>query len=433
MPARDRRTARGAGIGSERCGSRAAFRADLTRDSGPTNVNDNHSHSHPATLMTPGFRVLASRLALAALAALAPGLARADGPQGLLETIHKHITRTSTVTDNGDLNPYAVVVAPISAGKIAKGDVLVDNFNNVSNLQGTGTTIVDYNPSTNQTALFAKLAQNLPQCPGGVGLTTAMTMLKSGFVIVGSTPSTDGTTRTKGPGCLLVFDANGQLVTTWAGPNINGPWGNMATLDNGTSAILFISMAGFDIPGPEVRDPATGFPVTIKKATVLRLTLSIPEGKSPAVTDETVIANGFGARADRDVFMIGPTGLALASDGTLYASDALENEIVAIPNATTRTDSPGTGRSVTQGGLLKRPLALALTPNGHLLACNAVNGQLVEINLATGKQLYAQWIDTNQAQSPPGNGDLFGIAMTPDGQGFYYVEDDVNTLMEAVK
>jgi DNA-binding beta-propeller fold protein YncE len=80
---------------------------------------------------------------------------------------------------------------------------------------------------------------------------------------------------------------------------------------------------------------------------------------------------------------------------------------------------------------LLRPLALALTPEGHLLACNAKNGQLVEIDPASGKQIYAQWIDTNPAQSPPGNGDLFGIAMTPDGKGFYYVEDDVNSLMEA--
>ena len=129
---------------------------------------------------------------------------------GLLETIHRHITRTSTVTDNGDLNPYAVIVAPVSAGKIQQGDVLVDNFNNLSNLQGTGTTIVDYNPATRRTSLVAKLPQNLAQCPGGVGLTTAMTMLKSGWIIVGSTPSTDGTTRTKGDGCLLVLDANGQ-------------------------------------------------------------------------------------------------------------------------------------------------------------------------------------------------------------------------------
>src|ERR1700731_2789486 len=112
------------------------------------------------------------------------GSVRADA--GLLETIHKHVTRTSTVTDNGDLNPYAVIVAPVSAGKIQKDDVLVDNFNNLSNLQGTGTTIVDYNPSTKKTFTFAKLPQDLAQCPGGVGLTTAMTMLKSGWVIVGS-------------------------------------------------------------------------------------------------------------------------------------------------------------------------------------------------------------------------------------------------------
>ena len=98
-----------------------------------------------------------------------------------------------------------VVVAPASVGKIHEGDVLIDNFNNLSNLQGTGTTIVDFNPSTRKTTTFAKIPQHMPQCPGGIGLTAAMTMLKSGWIIVGSTPSTDGTTRTKGPGALLVI------------------------------------------------------------------------------------------------------------------------------------------------------------------------------------------------------------------------------------
>jgi len=352
---------------------------------------------------------------------------------GFLETIHRHVTRISTVPDNGDLNPYAVVVAPVSAGKIQKDDVLVTNFNNVSNLQGTGGTIIDYNPSTKKMTVFASLPQRLPQCPGGVGLGTAMTMLKSGWVIVGSTPSSDGTTRTKGDGCLIVLDSNGQLVTVWTGPNINDPWGNMATIDKGTTATLFVSMAGFDVPGPDVRDAETGFPVTVNKATVLRIELSIPEGKPPSIASETVVAGGFSQRADRDAFLIGPTGLALASDGTLYVSDALGNRIVAIPEATTRTTSAGTGRTVTQDGLLKRPLAMAMTANGNLLVTNAKNGQVVEVDPRTGKQLYAQWIDTNQAQSPPGNGDLFGIAMTPDGKGFYYVEDDVNTLMEAMR
>jgi hypothetical protein len=358
---------------------------------------------------------------------------RADEPRGYLQTIRRHQTRASTVADNGDTNPYAVIIAPVSLGKIHQGDILVDNFNDLSNLQGTGTTIVDYDPSTRKVTLFAKLPQHLPQCPGGVGLTAAMTMLKSGWVIVGSTPSTDGTTRTRGDGGLLVLDPNGQLVETWTGPNIDGPWGNIATLDYGTTATIFVSMAGFDVPGPEVRDPQTGDPIILKKATVLRINLSIPEGKPPEITSETVVADGLSERADKDAFLVGPTGLALGADGTLYASDALSNQIIAIPDAATRSASAGMGRTVTRDGLLRRPLAIAVAPNGHLLICNALNGQVVECDPTTGKQFYAQWIDADQAQSPPGNGDLFGIAMSPDGKGFYYVEDDMNTLMEASK
>jgi hypothetical protein len=356
--------------------------------------------------------------------------ARADEPRGFLETVKKHVTLTSTVPDNGDQNPYALVVAPVSAGKVEKDDVLVDNFNNISNLQGLGTTIVDYNPATKQTTLFAKLPHHLPQCPGGVGLTTAMTMLKSGWVIVGSTPSNDGTTRTRGDGCLLVLDSNGQLADTWTGPDINGPWGNMAVIDNGTKATLFVSMAGFDLQGPQVRDPETGFPVTLHKATVLRIDLAIAPGKPPVIVSKTVVANGLAHRADKSAFLIGPTGLALGTDGTLYVSDALDNRIVAIADATTRTSSAGTGREITRDGLLSHPLSLIMLPNGHLLSCNAWNGQVVETDPVAGKQIYAQWIDTNQAQSPPGNGDLFGMAIRPDGKAFYYVADDMNTVME---
>ena len=357
--------------------------------------------------------------------------ATAAAPSGFLETIHKHSTLTSSVTDNGDLNPYAIVVAPVSAGKIQKDDVLVDNFNNLSNLQGTGTTIVIYRPSTKQTMLFAKLPQAMAQCPGGVGLTTAMTMLKSGWVIVGSTPSRDGTTATKGDGCLIVLDPQGKPAVAWSGAHIVDPWGNMAVKDDGDHATLFVSMAGEGIPSPAVIDPKTKLPVVVKKASVLRIKLTIPEGKPPEIAEETVVGDGFAQRADRDNFLLGPTGEALGGDGTLYVTDGLENVITAIPDALTRTDSAGTGRVVTQGGLLSWPLAMTWTPEGHLLACNGKDGRLVEIDPALGKQIYAQWIDNDQAQSPPGNGDLFGIAMTPDGKGFYYVEDDVNTLMLA--
>jgi hypothetical protein len=363
--------------------------------------------------------------AAGAAALVAAGNAYAD-PQGFLETIHKHTTLINTVPDNGDQNPYAIVVAPVTAGSVKKDDVLVDNFNNSTNLQGTGSTIVDYHPDTKQMSVFAVIPRDLKECPGGVGLSTAMTMLKSGWVIVGSTPSNDGTTGTKGAGCLIVLDPQGKVASTIVSPNINDPWGNMAVVDNGNSATLFVSNAGFGVGS------AAGDPPVFKQATVLRLDLDIPDGKPPVVKKETVVASGYGAQADKGVFLVGPTGLALSSDQKLlYISDAIGNRVNAIEDPMTRDTSAGVGRQLTADGLLHRPLAMVTAPNGHLLVTNALNGQVVEIDPATGKQLYARWIDTDKAQSPPGNGDLFGIVMTPAGDGFYYVQDDVNTLVLA--
>lgn len=362
---------------------------------------------------------------LAAAACVLAGSAFAAEPKGLLETLKRHSIVTSTVPANGDQNPYALITAPVSAGKVRQGDVLVDNFNDKNNLQGLGTTIVDYNPATKQLSLFAAIPRNLPQCPGGVGLTTAMTMLKSGWVIVGSLPSQDGTTKTKGQGCLIVLNSQGNIAGTITGPGINGPWGNMAVIDHGTTATLFVSNTGFDVGPPDGESPV------LNKATVLRIELSIPAEKPPVVTKQTVVGNGFGEQADKDVFIIGPTGLALGDDGVLYVSDALGNRIAAIPDAATRADSAGTGREVTKDGLLKRPLAMIMAPNGHLLVTNGLNGQVVEIDPKSGQQLYARWVDADKAQSPPGSGDLFGIAMAPSGDGFYYVEDETNMLVLA--
>jgi len=364
------------------------------------------------TLAAPAFA--ATAVAATAFAATA------DAATSYLDGKPKHTLLTSTVPANGDQNPYALVVAPAAAGSVQKGDVLIDNFNNSGNLQGTGTTIVDYRPATGQMTTFATLPKTLPGCPGGVGLSTAMTMLKSGWIIVGSAPSTDGTTKTLGQGCLIILDSKGQLAGTISGAKINDPWGNMAVLDHGGAATLFVSNAGFGIG-------AAGQPVQ-HKATVLRIELEIAHGKPPVVTSQTVIAGGFAAQADASVFLIGPTGLAIDPHGTLYASDAIGNRIVTIPDAASRSHSAGTGTVLTSGGALNRPLALAITPNNHLLAVNGLDGNVVEVDAATGKQLGTRLIDGDEAQTPPGSGDLFGIAINPAGHGFYYVEDDVNTL-----
>jgi hypothetical protein len=359
----------------------------------------------------------ASLLGAACLVLMSGALASAEG-DSYLHSLHTQTALASTVPENGDANPYAVVVAPVTSGKVKEGDVLVSNFNNSANLQGLGTTIVSYSPTTRRTTLFASVPRHLEHCPGGVGLTTAMTMLKSGYVIVGSLPSSDGTMATGGSGCLIVFDSNGQFVKTLTSAMIDGPWGNMAVVDHGSEATVFVSnIAAGSRPSKEGG----------KVADVVRLDLSTASG-APTLKSEAVIASGFQQTPDKDVFVIGPTGLALDKAGTLYVSDANDNSIRAIPDALTRKTSAGTGAEITKDGMLKRPLAMAEAPNGHLLVLNGQNGQVVEIDPRTKEQVAARWINANKAQTPPGNGDLFGLAMRPDGNGFYFVNDDVNQL-----
>ena len=60
----------------------------------------------------------------------------------------------STVPANGDVNPYGLALVPTSAGKLVAGNLLVSNFNDKANDQGTGTTIVQVSPAGKQ-SLFA--------------------------------------------------------------------------------------------------------------------------------------------------------------------------------------------------------------------------------------------------------------------------------------
>src|SRR5215831_1446722 len=154
--------------------------------------------------------------------------------------LNQNTTLVSTIPKNGDVNPYGVAVVPQTIGKLVEGHILVSNFNNSQNLQGTGTTIVDISPD-GDLKLFAQIdAKKLPgPCPGGVGLTTALVVLRSGWVVVGSLPTTDGTSNTIGAGCLIVLNQRGKVVETLSGGNINGPWDMTAVeLDDDTAALF---------------------------------------------------------------------------------------------------------------------------------------------------------------------------------------------------
>src|SRR5712692_7781474 len=147
----------------------------------------------------------------AALTATASALAAPGVHSAFIGHFHHTSKVASTVPRNGDVNPYGIVVVRRSMGRLHSGNILISNFNNSKNLQGTGTTIVEISPGGHRMVFAHITAKSLPaRCPGGIGLTTAL-VLVHGWVIVGSTPSKNGQAATSGAGCLLVLDAKGVV------------------------------------------------------------------------------------------------------------------------------------------------------------------------------------------------------------------------------
>ena len=138
---------------------------------------------------------------------------------------------------NGDLNPYGVAFVPRqfpTSGVIKPGDILVSNFNNSQNLQGTGTTIVKISPTGQQSLFFHGTAP--------LGLTTALNILRRGFVLVGNFPSANGTCANAQTGSILVIDSQGNQAGTIVGskpgveshrPVALGPVAQIAPATNG--------------------------------------------------------------------------------------------------------------------------------------------------------------------------------------------------------
>jgi DNA-binding beta-propeller fold protein YncE len=332
------------------------------------------------------------------------------------------IINSSTIPANGDLNPYGVAFVPErfpAGGAIAAGDVLVSNFNNSANLQGAGTTIVQLTPRGPLAPLGTAIAFFTSSLPG---LSTALGVLRGGFVIVGNVPTTDGTFGTIGQGALQVVDRSGHLVQTWKDPQfLDGPW-DLAVDDHGDHAHIFVS--------------------NVLNGTVSRLDVAVG-AKGVTVLKKTAIAAGYTHVPNTAALILGPTGLAF-DRGTdlLYVASTADNTIYVVPHASSRT-SP-----VTRGGVafadshLRGPLALRFAPNGDLLAANgdAVNAdvlhpsEIVEFT-ASGEFIREYNVDSSQ-------GGAFGLDTlrqgsreegSREGPFNYAVIDDVTNSLSVYR
>jgi DNA-binding beta-propeller fold protein YncE len=145
------------------------------------------------------------------------------------------------------------------------------------------------------------------------------------------------------------------------------------------------------------------------------------EGGMPRLLLATTIGSGFAETTDPNALVIGPTGVGLGRDGTLYVADTLSNRIAAIKDAVFRFSSAGTGRTVSKGGHINGPLGLVIAPNGDILTTNGGDGNLVETT-RHGDQVAVKQVN------PAGGGALFGLAVAPHGDGVYLVDDALNKL-----
>jgi hypothetical protein len=313
----------------------------------------------------------------------------------------------STVPINGDVNPYGVAFVPenfqIGAGPLKHGDILVSNYNNAANLQGTGTTIVSISKSGSPTTFFQGTAP--------LGLSTALGTLQVGLVVVGNAPTADGSSGTAGPGSLLVINNQGKLIQTITNAAIQGPW-DMALVDGGDWAIAFVSNA------------LTG--------TVIRMDFKVSSSGLKLLSTKT-IASGYVHRGDPVTLFVSPTGLVY--DGrcdVLYVASTGDNAVFAVRDAATRQSDEGLGTIIFEDNVhLHGPLGMAMAPNGHLLVSNndGINpdpnqpSEIVEFTVE-GRFVKQLSVDPNQ-------GGAFGLAVRTkkDKAIFAAVDDNTSSLL----
>jgi len=308
----------------------------------------------------------------------------------------------STVPANGDLNPYGVAFVPAnfpSGGKISPGDLLVSNFNNNTNVQGTGTTIVKISPNGSETVFATSTL---------IGVDTALGVLAHGFVIVGNLPNSAGSI---GQGALQVFDRNGNVAMTLTDASLlDGPWG-LTISERDSSALVFVS--------------------NVLSGTVTRLNFTFSNG-GITLASKTQIGSGYAHQPNSAALVAGPTGLAYDADrNILYVASTADNAIFGIGDASDLKASAGQGFMVfADQNRLHGPLGLTFAANGDLIAANgdAVNGggtqnSLIEFT-RQGMLVATHQIDGGAA------GACFGIASTTAGGTFLFaaVDDDLNAV-----
>jgi hypothetical protein len=304
----------------------------------------------------------------------------------------------------GDVNPYGLDVAKVSSGKISAGDLVVCDFNDSANVQGTGDAIVALHPQIGSTPRSIAHAGSLLGC-------NALAMAPNGTIWLAAFGANDNP----------IFSSSGTLFSTLS----NGPWHHpfgqafVPPVNSISVPAFYVSNAGdgsivrvYVYPGPSFRF--------------------------------SVIATGFPVNHGVPGSILSPSGLNYdntSGKDRLYIVDGTNNTLYAIDRVSGFTANSLTVNGLTFGGKyafdahviyhgapLNGPISSAILPGGNIVLGNTLdpNGKnlMVEISPA-GKLLDVKNVDTGAA------GAIFGMVATGttlSNTRLYFNDDNDNTV-----
>jgi hypothetical protein len=335
-----------------------------------------------------------------------------DDNTSILKKLKKDVVIGSTVDPkNGDMGPRGLSQPHTSFGVLKKGQLLVCNFENSKGAAGKGTTveILDTKPGSKPTT-FVQSADN--EGCDGVAVSHGDDVYAAGMT----------------SGVVEKWNENAKSVKSY-GPPIEEP--------------LTVADADCSLPyAPEsiyVGDAKTGS--IVKFAAGLY-----------GLKKEEAVIEGF-ATSGSGWSTLGPAGIQYNKtlvkrnkcDDTLYIIDGVDNTLVAVSTASNLLTTgeiqvqPG-GKTfkctqkkftcatlVYSGSPLNAPVALALLPNGNLIAANGKGGNtLVEIS-AAGKVLATKKLNGDKTAEVYG---LLAAGTTDSNTTLFYTDTADNTVHE---
>lgn len=297
----------------------------------------------------------------------------------ILKKLKKQVVIGSTVDPKlHQVNPYGLAIAPSTNGDFTAGDVVVCNFNDKKNVQGTGYTVVTLHPKPGSTPKEVSEDKLLLGCD-------AITLTPGDIIFAAAFTANDDP----------FLGDNGKLVANQKGKPFDRPFGQIYAQTTSGTASVFESNAA--------------------DGTIVRINLG-------STITYDVIAKGFKVNHGKPGSILGPSGLSYNPNGDiLYIVDGADNTVVSFSKAST---IPNGGITVEKGGKFKgpsasdahlvysgapldAPISSALFFNGNLVVGNTGNpngiNYMIELSPA-GKVLYKRNVDKGAA------GAIFGMA-----------------------